>query len=172
MILRGLKEKSNKKYINSTLRKRVVSNSSNKIQQLGILINSDEDIDYAWFNTLAAALNINENKVEIIAFTSNIKEEDYDFSPTYNPKHLGWKGSLKHVDLKRFTQTDFDLLISYYTEDSIALKLLTAASKAKFKVGILQEDERLNDLIIKTERNDFDTFKSELLKYLNILNKI
>ena len=45
-------------------------------------------------------------------------------------------------------------------------------SKAEFKVGILQTDERINDLIIKTKLKEFDVFKEELFKYLTILNKI
>ncbi|MGB1210876.1 MAG: DUF6913 domain-containing protein [Lacinutrix venerupis] len=58
------------------------------------------------------------------------------------------------------------------SNDTTPLKLLTVSSKSKFKVGVLETDERVNDLIIKTEMNDFKTFTSELKKYLNILNKI
>jgi len=46
------------------------------------------------------------------------------------------------------------------------------ASEAAFKIGIYQEDERLNDLIIKTQPKDLKTFKNELIKYLSILNKL
>ena len=56
--------------------------------------------------------------------------------------------------------------------EHLELKLLTGTSKAQFKIGILQSDARLNDLIIKTNLKEFDVFKAELHKYLNILNKI
>jgi hypothetical protein len=49
---------------------------------------------------------------------------------------------------------------------------MTALSKGKFKIGILQSDERLNDLIIKTKLTQFDLFKAEVFKYLSILKKI
>ena len=39
-------------------------------------------------------------------------------------------------------------------------------SKAKFKVGISNEDDRLHDLIIDVALKDQDTFKVELIKYL------
>jgi len=55
---------------------------------------------------------------------------------------------------------------------SLDLKIATARSKAQFKIGILQTDTRLNDLIIKTNINEFDVFKNEVFKYLTILNKI
>ena len=48
---------------------------------------------------------------------------------------------------------------------------MTALSKGKFKIGIFQSDERLNDLIIKTELTQFDLFKAEVFKYLSILKK-
>jgi len=49
---------------------------------------------------------------------------------------------------------------------------MTAISQAKFKIGILQSDERLNDLIIYTKIKEFNVFENEVFKYLTILNKI
>ena len=172
MILKRFKEKSNKKYINSELKKRLVSESNKKIETIGVIVNIDETIHLNWFKTVAQLLNIENNYVKLVAYTSAEKIEKEVGVSTFNNKHLGWKGTIKHPDLKKFLSEDFDLLINYYTEDLTTLKLLSVASKAKFKVGLLQSDERLNDLIIKTELSDFDTFKSELIKYLNILNKI
>ena len=45
-------------------------------------------------------------------------------------------------------------------------------SKARFKVGISNEDERLHDLIIDVALKDQGTFKVELVKYLKTINKI
>jgi hypothetical protein len=118
-------------------------------------------------------LSVTANAIEVVAFTNDKKkDQSNELIATYDGTDLGWNGTIKDANLKTFINTDFDLLISYYTEDNILLKLLTTASKSKFKVGILQEDERINDLIIKTELNDFKTFKIELEKYLKILNKL
>ncbi len=174
MILKGFKEKSNEKYIDKTLKNRVVVNSNQKIRQLGILVKSNELIDYNYFKKLTDAMGVDSGKVAIIAFADDKverAEEDKTF-PVYSPKDLGWNGAINNKTLKHFVNADFDLLISYYTEDNIFLKLITTASKAKFKVGLSQVDERLNDLIIKTELSNFKIFKKELLKYLNTLNKI
>lgn len=172
MILKGFKEKSNKKYIDTTLKKRIVVGDTNKVKKVGVLVSIEESIDYNMFRTLSEDLGIEENKVEVIAFTSEKKTEDCLFKPTYNSKDLGWKGVMKHPELKTFVNAEFDVLISYYKQGITGLKLITTASKAKLKVGILTEDERLNDLIIKTELMDFEGFRSELIKYLDILNKI
>ncbi|WP_299890546.1 hypothetical protein [uncultured Lacinutrix sp.] len=172
MILKGFKEKSNEKYINRTLNNRLVSQDSSKIKKIGVLVNKGELIEYKWFEALAKTLKVKPNDFQLIIFTKEKKIEGININKTYNENNIGWNGVIKDPDLKRFLDTDFDIFISYYTEESISLKLLTAASKAKFKVGVLQDDERLNDLIIKTKIKDLDTFKSELMKYLTVLNKI
>lgn len=171
MILKGFKEKSNKKYINSRLKNRVVAPNGSKIKTLGVILNTNEVSDFEWFNALAKTLKVNPNNIKIISFSEDKKTENHLWENTFTPKDFGWKGVLKHSDLKTFASTKFDALISFYTEDKLHLKVLTAASEAAFKVGIFQDDERLNDLIIKTEAKDLNTFKTELIKYLNILNK-
>lgn len=172
MIFKGFKEKSNKKYIDKKLKNRVIPQDNARIKKVGVLINKDEAIDVKWFDTLAASLKVTPNNFQLIVFTKEKRSENVSFNNTYNEKNIGWGGTIKHPDLERFINTAFDLLISYYTEESIHLKLITTASNAKFKVGVLQEDERLNDLIIKTDLKDYSTFETELLKYLKILNKL
>ena len=90
----------------------------------------------------------------------------------FNSKDFAWNGKVKNVELQGFLDTKFDALISYYSKDELELKLLTAMSKAELKIGILQSDTSMNDLIIKTHLIEFDLFKSELFKYLTILKKI
>jgi len=172
MILKGFKEKSNKKYINSRLKNRKIENSNTKIKTLGVILNTQEVSDLEWFNTLAKDLKIHPNNVKIISFSEDKNIENHLWENTFSPKNFGWKGTLKSPELKTFTNTKFDALISFYTEEHTLLKLLTVASEAAFKIGIYQEDERLNDLIIKTQPKDLKTFKNELIKYLSILNKL
>ncbi|OIQ16340.1 hypothetical protein [Lacinutrix sp. MedPE-SW] len=172
MILKGFKEKSNQNYINKTLNNRVVLATNSKIKSIGVIINADETVDYKKISSLLKTLNVNPNNFQIIAFTIEKTFEENSNFQCFNKKSIGWKGSIKNETLKHFLNREFDILISYYVEAPMYLKLLTAVSKARFKVGILQEDERLNDLIIKTDIENYKMFEIELLKYLSILNKI
>jgi len=172
MFLKGFKEKSNKKYINKMLSGRHIDVRDSKIESLGIILNIDEANDLEVFRTLALRLNVRPNKLKVIAYTENIKDALYVWDTCFHPKDIGWNGKIKNIELQIFLDTEFDALISYYTKDVLELKLLTATSKAQFKIGILQTDTRLNDLIIKTSLKEFNLFKKELLKYLTILNKI
>ena len=172
MILKGFKGKSNKKYLNKLLSQREISVENNKIESLGVILNIDEVDDFELFRSLANQIKVHPNKLKIIAFSADKKEKISSWDLCFNPKDFGWNGTIKNIELQSFLDTKFDALISYYTEEHLELKLLTGTSKAQFKIGILQSDARLNDLIIKTNLKEFDVFKAELHKYLNILNKI
>jgi hypothetical protein len=172
MIFKVFKQKSNKKYLNKLLSKPHVNVNDSKLESLGIILNIDEVNDFEWFNQLAIYLKVHPNKLKIIAFSKNKQDNLNTWDACYNPKDFGWKGTINNVELESFLEKKFDVLISYYTEEALELKLLTTMSNAKFKIGILQTDERINDLIIKTNIKDFDVFKTEVFKYLTILNKI
>lgn len=172
MILKGFKKNSNKKYLNKLLSERHVNVTDNKIESLGVILSIDEIDDFELFRNLAEYIKVHPNKLKIIAFSENKKDGINSWDNCYNPNDFGWKGTIKNVELASFLKIKFDALISYYAKEDLELKLLTAMSEANFKIGILQTEERLNDLIIKTNLKDFNVFKNELFKYLTILNKI
>ncbi len=172
MILKAFKEKQNEKYLNKLLTEREVSLIDNNIESIGVILNIDETDDFNLFKLLATKLNVNENKLKIIAFSSNKDIDLNSWDACFNPKDFTWNGRVKNVEMHEFLDKKYDILISYYEADILELKLMTALSKARFKIGILKTDERLNDLIIKTGLKEFEVFKDEVFKYLTILNKI
>ena len=172
MILKAFKEKSNKKYLNKMLSTRDIYVDDSKLESIGVIVNVDELEGFEAFKTLAKDLNVHPNKLKIIAYSSNKKEDFNSWDLCFNPKDFGWNGTIKNIELQSFLDMKFDVLISYYTNEDLELKLMTVASKAQFKIGIMQTDTRLNDLIINTQIKEFEVFSGELLKYLMILNKI
>lgn len=172
MILKVFKEKSNIKYLNKRLSNRIVNVDNRKVKTLGVILNIDEFDNFNVFKDLADLIKIQPNKLKIIAFSASKKENVTTLDAYFTPNDLGWKDSIKNVELQSFLDENFDALISYYTKDNLTLKMLTVLSKSQFKIGILQTDARVNDLIIKASLNEFDVFKNEVFKYLTILNKI
>ncbi len=172
MILKGFKEKSNKKYLNKLLSERHVNVNEDAVVSLGVIFNIDEVDKFELFNKLADFIQVGQSRVKIIAFSESKKEVLNTWDECYYPKDFGWNGTIKNAGLESFLNTKFDLLISFYVQEFLELKLMTALSKSEFKIGILQSDERINDLIIKTSLNEFHLFKEEVFKYLKILNKI
>ena len=155
MILKVFKEKSNIRHLNKILSSRDVNVTNSKIKGLGVIMHINEIDDFELFRKLAENLNIQPFNFKIIAYSSESKEKPNSWDICFNEKDFGWKGTIHNVELQSFLETDFDVLISYYEEDILELKLITAKSKAQFKIGIFQPDSRLNDLIIQTKLNDF-----------------
>lgn len=172
MFLKGFKEKSIKKHLNKLLSERHVNVNDSKIESLGVILNIDEVYDFELFRKLAEYIKVHPNKLQIVAFSENKKDNLNSWDLCFTSNDFGWNGCIKNKELQTFLDTKFDALISYYEKEVMEIKLMTAFSKAKFKIGILQTDERLNDLILKTNIKQFDLFKKELFKYLTIFNKI
>lgn len=172
MILKSFKEKSNQKFINKLIESRSLEPSSKKIESVGIVLNLSEFDDFESFRAFFSELKLNPNKIKLVAFTDDHKLVESSKELLFSKKQIGWKGKIKSNELEMFINTNFDALISYYKQDNLELNLVTAHSKANFKVGISNDDERLSDLILDVKPKDFNVFKKELVKYLTILNKL
>ncbi len=172
MILKGFKEKSIKKQLNFILKTPRKHGESSKIKSLGVVVNASEVVKLDVFQAISQQLNIRQDMLKIVSFTTDKNENALLGNVSFNAGDISWGGKIANPELQSFVNTNFDVLISYYTQDVTALKYITAISKAKFKVGIFKTDDRLNDLIINTEINQTDNFKTELYKYLKVLNKI
>ncbi|MCC1484797.1 DUF6913 domain-containing protein [Winogradskyella immobilis] len=172
MILRAFKEKSNQKYINNLLATRKASVNDNKIITVGVLLNAEEYEDLENFNIFFKSMNLNSPKHKILIYSTLDSVVHNQWDSFFGPKDIGWKGKIKNIDLQSFIDETYDVLISYYKEDILELNQVVAMSKANFKVGISNADERLYDLIIDVKPKQFQLFKTEFVKYLNILNKL
>lgn len=172
MILKALKEKSNRRCLNKLLSKRQKFFNNDSIRSLGVVINMDEFGSFDVFQNLAATLKIRPEKLNIIGFSEKGNHSLNFWDLCFHSHDIGWNGSIKNLDLEAFLKTKFDVLISYYEHEILELKLITALSSASFKIGVFQTDNRLNDLILKTPVSDFELFRRELMTYLKVLKKI
>ncbi len=87
-------------------------------------------------------------------------------------KDFSWNGSIKSTDLTQFLDQNFDMLIDYTKANTVFKKHIVAKSKASFKVGYTEVDDRLYDFMIAVENEEIISFNKELIKYLKILNKL
>jgi len=172
MILKAFKEKSNQKFINSVLSKREALADAKPIKTVAVLFNADEYSNYDEFSETLKGLNIQEKNQTFFTFSETETTTHNSWDNVFTKKDFGWKGKLNNNDLQNFTNTRFDVLICYFLAEHTELKQIAAMSKADFKIGISDDDERLYDLMIAVTPNQFQDFKVELKKYLTILNKI
>lgn len=172
MIFKAFKEKSNQNYINKLLNSRTNSVNQKKIQSVGVILNLNEFGDLDAFRSFFNELELLPPKTKIITFVEDNKITGKLWDTYFSPKDFGWKGTIKNIELQNFLDTEFDALISFYKQNVLELNLITTLSKANFKIGISNSDPRLYDLILDLETTNFNLFKSELKKYLTVLNKL
>lgn len=172
MFFKAFKEKSNQNYINKLLSARKATVDNRKISSVGVILNVDEFKDIETFRTFLKALGIKPPKIKVINFIKDDKDVDFHWETYIGPKDFGWKGKINNVELQTFIDAEFDALISFYKEDILELNSIVAQSKANFKIGLSNTDQRLYDLIIDVKPGQFAVFKEELKKYLTVLNKL
>jgi len=172
MFLKRFKKKSNQNYINKILKSRKISVNDKIIESVGVILSLDEFNEHENLKQFMKDIGIMQNKVKFITFITDEKLAPNSWDSYFNPKNFGWNGSIKNIELEEFIKYNFDVLISYYKEDNIELNMVTALSKANFKIGISNNDQRLNDFIIDVKPNQVQIFKKETIKYLRVLNKI
>ncbi len=172
MIFKAFKEKSNQKHINKILNSRTVAIHKRKIESFGVVLNFNEYVDFESFRVFFKELGLLPPKSKIIAYVNEENKTETLWDTKFDQKDFGWNGTIKNIELQSFIDTEFDALISFHQQDSVQLNLITALSKANFKIGISNSDQRLYDLILDIEPKNFKLFKSELKKYLIVLNKL
>ena len=172
MIFKAFKEKSNQKFINKLISSKNAAVSDKKIESVGVIIDSSEFSDGEAFKIFFNDLGVQLPKIQIIVFVEDEKKTERLWGNYFSKSDFGWRGNIKHVELQTFLDTEFDALVSFHKGDALELKMVTAASKANFKIGLSGVDDRLYDFILDVGIKDFGVFKTELQKYLIILNKI
>ena len=167
------KIKSGKKFLEEELSKpKALSDRQHGVLSIGCIVDLDKFNNAEIFNKLIKEFNLQPNGVHIIGY----KKDSGTHSPfgiqICEENDLGWNGNIENSYVSEFFGREYDVLINYYTDNKLVLKLLTARTNARIKVGFPSVDTKLNDLIIQTSINKFDIFKTELKKYLKILNEI
>lgn len=172
MFLKRFKEKSKQKYFKGLLKteRRIVPNS--KVDSVGILLNYEEFNQIDRIRKLLKNIGFKDNKVKVLTYTGDDKDRPNSWDAFYSSEDFGWKAKLNNQELIDFIEYPFDALINYFQSDKLELNLVTAMSKAKFKIGIGAQDDRLYDLIINIDPKHVHIFESELEKYLKVLKKI
>jgi len=172
MIFKKLKRKSLKKGLDAHLKKRDTSDVNSKVKTIGFLVDEAYDQDFEKFYDSFKDLNLQPKDVKVFSFVESKKKLPSLRQNQVQNKDFDWKGVLHNQNAQEFLDKEFDVLVGYYPTSHEILDILVASSKAKFKVGFQGADERLFDLLLRVPFHDFNLFKSELKKYLQVFGKL
>lgn len=177
MLLKGLQDKlkvkSGRKFLEATLEiPRQAVDRKKGITAVGCIVDTDHFTKADSFYELIEEFSLRPNAVKIIGYKRDLDQSSPYAIQMFGDKDLGRKGQIENGYVLEFLSREYDMLINYYTDDNLMMKLLSVQTKARLKVGLGSVDNKLNDLILNTPLQDFTTFKEELKKYLKVLQEI
>ncbi|GMN04909.1 hypothetical protein MTsPCn5_02970 [Croceitalea sp. MTPC5] len=177
MIFRSIQDKfkvkSSLKYLEDELVKsKVPTNREKGIKAVACVVDMDNFPNAEMLNELRNDFSLAPNAIQIIGYKRG-EDKNTPFSiQFFTDKDMGWNGSIENSHVAEFISREYDLLLNYYNEDRLMLKLLSVKVHARLRVGFVGVDAKINDLMFHTDLKDFKMFKSELRKYLKVFKEI
>jgi len=170
MIFKSLHNKLlNKKIINSLIKlSKEYRVKPKKIQTLGCIIDPSLSISVDNFIDLSNSIQLKEKDIKIITFQENKNTFNVFSSMNITPACISFMGNLNGKDSLEFISFEYDILINFFKNNKF-LTLLSSKTKANFRVGFDSVDSELNDLIFSQQIIKYADFKSELIKYLKMI---
>ncbi|RIV69022.1 DUF6913 domain-containing protein [Flagellimonas aequoris] len=177
MFIKGLQDKfkvkSGLKYLKEEMEKPSLPLAREKgITSIGCIVDVDHFANAEAFYELIEEFSLRPNAIKIIGYKREYDKNSPYAIQMFSDRDLGWKGQIENGYVLEFLGREYDMLINYYDEDNLMMKLLSVKTPARLKVGLGSQDSKVNDLILNTPLKDFKLFKSELKKYLKVLNEI
>ena len=176
-MFQGVKDKfkfrSGQKYLRQELaRERRVTRNGDGINLVGIIADLDTfDRPEAFFD-LIEAYGLRPNAIKIIGYRRYYDKNSPYSTPVFSDKDLGWKGEIENSYALEFLSRDYDILINYFKENNLMLQLMSVKTRARMRIGFSEVDPAFNDLIFNCDIGDYELFKRELKKYLEVLNEL
>lgn len=161
-----------KKIVDNNLKNRDLSNINDQLHSIGFLVDEEIKIDFEKFYEISKELGLHEKDVKIFSFSEVKTKTPTLHQNKINNKHFTWKGEIHNQNANEFLETPFDVLVGYYLSKNDYLDVMVSKSKAKFKMGFKEIDNRLFDLLIDVDPLNINAIKKELVKYFRTLNKI
>jgi len=166
------KAKSGYKYLEDESKKERPVTHKKGISNIACIVDMDKFGDANAFQSLRQQMGLQPNAVHVMGYKRGQDKHGMFSIPFCTDKDLGWNGSIENGDFSEFSGREYDILINYFTDDRLVLKLMSTKINARIKVGLKDADKNMNDLIFDCKLSDYSTFTSELEKYLKILKEI
>jgi hypothetical protein len=144
--------------------------TSKEIHSLAILttdkISSELDLVNGFKNNIESIRN-----VHIYSF-KKFKKTDAVTYKHFSEKDFDWSSTVKDPSFESFLENPFDLLIGYFNEKNLYLELSSFKSKATFKIGFANVNDKIFDLVVNDAPENLESFITLIKKYLALLHKI
>ncbi|NUM51791.1 MAG: hypothetical protein HUU48_11830 [Flavobacteriales bacterium] len=160
----------------SLLKREIQSSSFSSLKEVGVLYDATDKKTYDLIRLFIHELKKEGKRVVSIGFVNSKKEAEFikpqlDFF-YFNKKNTNWLNIPSTSEVKRFINTNFDLLIDLNIDEHFPLEYICALSRSKFKVGKTGSyHSSFCDMQIDISQDYSVKFLlSQLKHYLNLIN--
>lgn len=171
-MFKKIKEQSLRKHLNRSLEKRDMSQRNSKLNYLGFLVDEGFYGDIEFLRRMGNNLGLHSKDVKVFTFLDVPRKLPSLRIDQVTSKEFNWRGEIRSQNALEFLDYRFDVLIGIYQSPHNFMDLMMARSEAHFKVGFEDANKEIFDLILNIDPRDNKLFKSELEKYLKVLDKI
>lgn len=171
-MLKKVKKYSLKKHTEKKLIDRDISQRNTPLKYLGFLVDEVFFDDFELLYEFGNELGLQRKDVKLFTFVETRRKIPSLRQNQITNKEFNWRGEIHNQNAQEFLDFPFDVLIGFYKGKHEFLSAMVAQSKAKFKIGFNDADDRLFDLLLTVDLQKPEAFKSEVKKYLKILKKI
>ncbi|MEJ2162958.1 MAG: hypothetical protein P8X60_06470 [Robiginitalea sp.] len=139
------------------------------INAVGVIVDLEHFKHEDRFYELVDTLKLKPNGIKIMGYREFYDKNSPYSTPVFADKDLGWKGEIENSYALEFLNREYDLLINYFNQPRLMLYLMSIKTKAALRIGFPGVEPVYNDLILELPPAEFDTFKMEIKKYLDLL---
>lgn len=172
MFYRTIKDFLVKKNVNKLLASGLPAVNKEPVKTIGVLVDGIHFLDKDKLINEFKKYADGQFKVNLLVYRKKPKKDESIEYPYFTKNDIGFTGSFSKGEIDNFIAFPFDLLVSYYDVSNADLELITASSKAKFKVGFASVNKDLNHFFVNTFVEKHIDFTQVLFDYLKILKKI
>lgn len=169
MIFNGIK----RRWMRKVLTKKVQEDRKKVIwpESMVVICEQEQISDLEVFKSWALQLKMKQDQLTVLCLVKDAKKEVVEGAICIDHKVVKWSGGFNDDVFKSVLELPIDLQINYHKSTSELLDFISNYMLSRLKVGYGNEENSMNDLIIKVDRKEHQLFITELKKYLSILTQ-
>lgn len=166
MWFNTLKKRSLKKVVEKAKLNALPVDFKYEFNDIGILIDKAEARFIPDLIKAFEKRGIKNHKIKVLIYTSENKKVLAEGN--FGNKDFTISGGTENIEILDFINKKFDLLVSYYTNNTVPLEWMTTKSNAVFKVGVSADNTELNHFSLAVNDLNVESFIENLFKYITV----
>lgn len=140
-----------------------------EFKSIGVLYDFSDTKNNKTVNQFVAYLKSKHYEVQLLAFCNKQVPQSIGYGIPYQKKDAAFLRFPKSRNIRKFSKTEFDLLINFYLTDNRHLQLISAINPSGLRVAPYQDDQTTADFfLVNNKTNSLAHIQEQLINYLKL----